>query len=271
MTLRAVAQRLKDAGIRDASFEAAELACAATGKSRAAVMTEELDAFKIEELLARRLAGEPLQYILGQWEFMGCPMKVSPDCLIPRADTEVLAELAVEALPVGGRFADLCTGSGCIAVSVLYHRRDAVGTAVELYENTIRIAGENAVLNGVSDRLELVTADVTADCLKGKYDVIVSNPPYVTSEEMNSLDREVLYEPAHALTDGGDGLSIIKRIIELYPSHLTDDGVLAVEIGWQQGAAVQHIAAENGLFSEIIKDTAGRDRVVKMQKCRHTM
>ncbi len=267
MKLREITQILRQAGIEDAAFEAAELVCAATQMSRASVMTGDIDYGKVSPYIERRISGEPLQYILGQWEFMGCPVKVSPDCLIPRADTEVLAGLLINELPRGGRFADLCTGSGCIAVAALYHRQDATGTVVELYEATMNVARENAVLNGVADRLELILADVTSDCLGNeKYDVIVSNPPYVTADEMKALDREVLYEPSHALTDGGDGLSIIRRIIELYPAHLNNGGVLAIEIGWQQGNAVQKIAAENGLCSGIIKDTAGRDRVVRIVK-----
>lgn len=263
MTLRALTQILLTAGIKDAAFEAGELACAATGRSLASVMTDDFDETAVMPLAKRRIGGEPLQYILGQWEFMGCPFKVTPDCLIPRADTEILAQLLIDAIPRGGRFADLCTGSGCIAVSALYHRKDITGTAVELYENTLGIAKENAFINGVLDRLEFIHADVTSDCLGNeKYDVIVSNPPYVTAEEMKELDREVLCEPYYALTDGGDGLSIIRRIIELYPAHLKKCGVLAIEIGWQQGEAVQKIAAENGFVSNIIKDTADRDRVV---------
>lgn len=261
MTLRAVVQRLEAAGIPDAFFEASEIICAATGRSRAAVMTEEFSGEDVEKLLSRRIEGEPLQYILGSWEFMGCPIKVSPDCLIPRADTEVLAELAIKSLPRGGRFADLCTGSGCIAVSVLYHRTDVTGVAAELYEKTADIAKENAVLNGVDDRLEIICADVMSDCLEGKFDVIVSNPPYVTAEEMKTLSKEVLREPHHALTDGGDGLSIIRKIIELYPKHLNRGGMLGIEIGWQQGLAVRRIALENGLGCEVIKDSGGRDRV----------
>lgn len=267
MTLRALTQILLTVGIKDAAFEAGELACAATGRSLASVMTDDFDETAVMPLAKRRIGGEPLQYILGLWEFMGCPFKVTPDCLIPRADTEILAQFLIDAIPRGGRFADLCTGSGCIAVSALCHRKDITGIAVELYENTLSIAKENAEKNGVLDRLEFIHADVTSDCLGSeKYDVIVSNPPYVTAGEMKELDREVLCEPYYALTDGGDGLSIIRRIIELYPAHLKECGVLAIEIGWKQGAAVQRIAEKNGLVSNIIKDTADRDRVVCIRR-----
>lgn len=267
MTLRALTQILLAAGIKDAAFEAGQIACAATGKSLASVMTDEIADTEVLPLAERRISGEPLQYILGEWEFMGCPLKVSPDCLIPRADTEILAKFLIDSIPGGGRFADLCTGSGCIAIAALCHRGDVTGTAVELYENTLSLAKENAAINGVCDRIEFIHADVTKDCLGSeKYDVIVSNPPYVSRDEMKALEREVFHEPHHALTDGGDGLSIIRRIIELYPAHLADGGVLAIEIGWQQGAAVQKIARENGLVSHIIKDTADRDRVVCIKK-----
>lgn len=263
-TLKMVIQRLKDAGIEDAAFEAAELAAAATGRSKASLMTGEFEFEEIEEYVRRRIGGEPLQYILGQWEFMGCPLKVSSDCLIPRADTELIASLAIDALPQGGRFADLCTGSGCIAAALLVHRRDIRGTAVELYKDTLNIAAENIRLNGVSERLEIVCADVREDCLSGEYDVIVSNPPYVTKDEMKLLSPEVQREPRHALTDGGDGLSIIRKIVEIYPSHLKTDGRLFIEIGWQQGDALRRITAERELCCNIIKDAAGRDRVAEI-------
>lgn len=269
MTLAELTKRLEKAGVEDAAFDAARLICYTQGVSRASLMAERGRDFTdntLEEAVRRRESGEPLQYILGEWEFMGVPIKVSPACLIPRADTEVLASLAADMLPDSGRFADLCTGSGCIAVSVLHLRSDATAVAVELYGDTLDLARENAEINGVDSRLELIRADVCTDCLQGEFDIIVANPPYIAESEMASLPREVKAEPRHALTDGGDGLSFIKSIIDIYPAHLKKDGILAVEIGWRQGEAVCEYAKQRGLSAEIIPDMGGRDRVVKMKK-----
>lgn len=269
MTLRQLTKRLEAAGVEDAAFDAAQLICRMENISHASLMAERERDFTdpaLEMAARRREEGEPLQYILGEWEFMGVPIKVSPACLIPRADTEVLASLVAESLPKGGRFADLCTGSGCIAVSVLRLRPDATAAAAELYADTLETARKNAEMNGVDDRLELICADVCTDCLQGEFDIIAANPPYIAESEMSSLSREVQAEPRRALTDGGDGLSIIKSIIDIYPSHLKKDGILAVEIGWQQGDTVCEYAKRHGLSAEVLRDAGGRDRVVKMQK-----
>ena len=114
----------------------------------------------------------------------------------------------------------------------------------------------------MDDRIEFILGDVTKDTLTGEFDMIVSNPPYIAAEEMESLDTEVLGEPHHALTDGGDGLSIIRKIIEIYPRHVKKGGCLAIEFGWKQGEAVTNIARELGYDSEILCDLEGRDRVI---------
>lgn len=262
MTLREAEKMLRENGVADAGFDAAELICHTEKVSRAAAMTGDFGSKELENALSRRASGEPLQYILGQWDFFGYTFKVTPDCLIPRFDTEILCSYLTENLPQGGRFADLCTGTGCIAIAALKQRRDATGTALELYPKTARVAEENAKMLGVDDRLQIVTADVTKDgSIEGLFDIIVSNPPYVTAEEMKSLQREVTYEPTYALTDGGDGLSIIREIVRLYPKHLKEGGSLAIEIGWLQGDAVRQIAAENGLSCKLLKDSGNRDRV----------
>jgi release factor glutamine methyltransferase len=133
---------------------------------------------------------------------------------------------------------------------------------VELYPETMDVARENGSLHKVDDRLEYILGDVTEDVLCGEFDVIVSNPPYVTVEEMEEISPEVEKEPARALTDGGDGLSIIRKIIEIYPRHVKKGGCLAIEFGWKQGEAVTNIARELGYDSEILCDLEGRDRVI---------
>ena len=263
---------LEENGVCDARFDAAELICHTEKVSRAAALTGDFHSEELLSALARRAKGEPLQYILGEWDFFGYTFKVTPDCLIPRFDTEILCSYLIDNLPPGGRFADLCTGTGCIAIAALKKRADAVGVAVELYPETAQVARENAERLGVSDRLQIITADVTeVGVLDGFYDIIVSNPPYVTAEEMLSLQREVAYEPAHALTDGGDGLSVIREIVRLYPPHLKSGGSLAVEIGAMQGDSLKKIASENGLSCELLKDTGNRDRVAVLRETGETL
>lgn len=270
MTLKETAKTLEAAGVPDAGFDAAELICRFENVSRALAMTGDFSSEELFRAVERRKSGEPLQYILGEWDFMGFTFKVTPDCLIPRFDTEVLCGYLVENLPENGRFADLCTGTGCIAVAALKMRNDAAASAVELYPETISVAKENAETLGVSDRLELILADVCTDCLSGEYDIIVSNPPYVTSEEMKALPREVKFEPPHALTDGGDGLSVIRKIAEIYPRHLKEGGSLAIEIGSLQGEALRTIAEENSLTCQILRDTGNRDRVAVLKRKQKT-
>ena len=266
MTLKELSNILKEAGVEDSRFDAMQLICHFEKVSTAVAMTGDFSSTELLSAAERRAQGEPLQYIIGEWDFMGYTFRVNKNCLIPRFDTEVLCSFLTENLPENGRFADLCTGSGCIAIATLKLRQDATASAVELYPETVEIAKENAEELGVSDRLEIITADVTEDVLTGTYDIIVSNPPYVTTDEMKSLSREVMHEPTHALTDGGDGLSIIRKIIEIYPHHLAPNGILAIEIGAFQGVAVREIAEENGLSCTLLRDSGDRDRVAVMKK-----
>lgn len=266
--LREIANRLEGAGVEDARYEASVLVEHFEGVSRAAQLASDGD-YSSPELLSaveRRMGREPLQYIIGEWDFMGYTFKVTPDTLIPRADTELLCEFLVEHLPRGGRFADLCTGSGCIPVSALKLREDATAVCAELYPETMKIARLNAERLGVCDRLEFILGDVREDVLSGEFDLIVSNPPYVTADEMKEISPEVEKEPPHALTDGGDGLSIIRKIIEIYPLHLKKGGYLAIEFGWKQGEAVRRVAQSFGYDAEILTDCEGRDRVAVIKR-----
>lgn len=266
MTQRQLKAILDSSGIEDSAFDARQLICHFERCSSADAAMGDFFSPELFKAVERRKNREPLQYILGSWSFMGFEFKVTPDCLIPRPDTELLCETLINSIPFGGKFADLCTGSGCIAISALKLRDDIIGVAVEKYEKTMEVAKENTALHNLEDRLLLKLADVTEDCLEGEYDVIVSNPPYVTADEMRRLQREVTFEPAAALTDGGDGLSIIRKIIEIYPAHLKNGGTLAIEFGAKQGPAVLKIAEEYGHRGEILKDIEGRDRVLIIKK-----
>lgn len=269
MTLRSIEAALTAAGIppADAAYEARLLASHFTGISAARLLTmreDELPSPALADAVARRVTREPLQYILGEWEFMGLPFTVSPACLIPRADTETLVEAALPLLPKQARVADLCTGSGCIGIALAHFRPDITVTAVDLFENTRRMAEENARRLGVADRFSAVCGDVTEDLFPADtfFDAIVSNPPYITFNEMNALAPELAFEPRAALTDEGDGLSVIRGVLRTAVRTLTDTGVLLMEFGAAQGTAVTALANDFGLTAAIRKDTAGHDRVL---------
>jgi len=248
MTLRELENRLHAAGIENYRGEAK-------------ILAESFSEDALDGAASRRISGEPLQYIIGKWYFMNEVYEVSPAVLIPRQDTECLVEWAIKNIPHGARIADLCTGSGCIAVSTLAARRDLTCVAVEKYPDALDVAKRNASLNGVSDRIEFVEADVLKEQIAGEFDAILSNPPYVTAEEYKALDKELYFEPPHSLTDGADGLTFYRTIFEKYPAHMKRGGVIALEIGANQAKDVETISASRGFSAQIIKDYSGNDRV----------
>ena len=268
MTLTDVQRRLAAAGIEDASWEARLLAARYTGLSDARLLImgqQELDAPGLEEAVARRVTREPLQYILGEWSFMGLAFSVNPHCLIPRPDTETLVEYAIRHLPKNARVADLCTGSGCIGIALAHYRPDIIVTAVDLFPETAKVAEENARRLGVSDRFTVQVGDVTKKIFSDgeRFSAIVSNPPYITLDEMKDLAPELAYEPRAALTDEGDGLSVIRGVLDTAACHLEEGGLLLMEFGAEQGTAVSLLAREYSFYDvHILKDAAGHDRVL---------
>ena len=169
---------------------------------------------KLEEAVKRRLNREPLQYIIGEWEFFGLRMFCGKGCLIPRPETEMLAEIAIKKLPRNGILLDLCTGSGCIPVAVLNNRPDVTAVAVDISENALAYAKKNAEYHNISpERLKFVCADIYEYKPDFLPDVIVSNPPYIKSADMETLSLEVLHEPSIALDGGHDGLDFYKLIL----------------------------------------------------------
>ena len=228
----------------------------------------EYDSARLEEALKKRCSGYPLQYIIGKWWFCRCELEVGEDCLVPRPDTECVVEEAMKLLPSGASFADLCTGSGCIAISLLDLRRDLSALAVELYPKTLEIARRNAVRNSVSDRLSFVEGDVLSGGVLGgeKFDAIISNPPYIRSEVVDSLCGEVTYEPRAALDGGSDGLIFYRAIVEKYASNLKDGGSFVFEIGYDQAADICKIAENGGFACRIVKDLGGNDRVAILKR-----
>ena len=277
MTLDGIARVLRDAGIPDARHEAVLLVERYEGESRAKILADravgrEYMSPALAAAVEKRRTRYPLQYIFGEWEFMGLPFRVTENCLIPRADTEVIAERAASLLPENGRFLDLCTGSGCIAGALcrLTEDRRTTGAAVELVPETAELARENLAALGYSDRCAVLTGDLSlADGLfpaGDTFDVIVSNPPYVTADEMASLEPELAFEPRVALTDGGDGLSLIRAILALYGKRLRPGGAMVIEHGWRQGEAVRRMAEEYGYAYASVLDYGGNTRGAELRK-----
>ena len=271
MTFRELTDVLAAAGIDNAAYEAALLAEHYTGIPALLLRT---DAGRdlpdpdgaLSRAALRRAEHYPLQYLIGTWGFWRQEYEVSPDCLIPRPDTELVVDYAARHLPRGGRFIDLCTGSGCIAISLLCERPDLSAVAVDLFDNTLAVARRNAARNGISDdRLTLMRGDVlTGEFMAalGTFDAILSNPPYITTEAMSTLAPELSYEPKAALWGGEDGLIFYRRMLdEPYRSHLSRGGSYLFEIGYDQGDALRALAGERGDAVEIHRDLGGQDRL----------
>ncbi len=276
MTRAALAARLRTAGIEEAAEEAMRLFCRFAGLSRAMVLCEpqlSCDDPALEEALRRREGREPLAYILGEADFYRETYRVSPACLIPRPESELLVDYAIESLPRGGRLLDLCTGSGCLAISTLCHRPDAMADAYDISPDALALARENAERNGVAARLSLHECDLLATYGWGdnpifpqKYDLILSNPPYITAAEMKALDPEVLCEPRLALAGGEDGLLFYRHFVREAGALLADGGAILFEIGAGEGDALRALAAEAGYTVAILPDLTGRDRMALLKR-----
>ncbi|HIX84443.1 MAG TPA: peptide chain release factor N(5)-glutamine methyltransferase [Candidatus Megamonas gallistercoris] len=227
---------------------------------------EQAELGKFREYVKKRAQHVPVAYIIGEKEFMGLPFKVTPDTLIPRPDTEILVEnvLANLAEDETVQIVDIGTGSGAIILSLLANLPKARGKTVDIAVKAVEVAKENAVRLQVADRCEFLVGDLFAPLQDSKFDVIVSNPPYIPQKDIATLEADVrAYEPVSALTDGGDGLSYYRRLLAEGKRYLKENGFIALEIGIHQAQAVKRIALDNGWRNiKIIKDYAGIDRVV---------
>ena len=213
-----------------------------------------------QTLIRKRSAHIPLQYLTGSQEFMGLSFFVDENVLIPRQDTEILVEEALRALGSGMRVLDVCTGSGCILLSLLKLCAGLEGTGTDLSEKALQVAGENARRLGVE--ASFVQGDLF-EPVSGKYDCIVSNPPYIASREVDALMEEVRdHEPRMALDGGEDGLYFYRKIAVQSPKYLNDRGRIFLEIGFDQGEAVAGLLAPAFDEVRIVQDLAGLDRVV---------
>jgi release factor glutamine methyltransferase len=216
-------------------------------------------------LIERRLAGEPTQYLTGLREFYNRPFKVDPRVLIPRPETELLVEAALHALPKDGpgRALDMCTGSGCIAISLAAERPQATVLATDLSEGACALARENAQALGVAERVTVLQGDLFSPLPPdARFDVVVSNPPYIDTAEIPTLSPEVRREPRLALDGGPDGLGVLRRVIDGARRVLVPGGLLAMEIGETQGAAVKELLLAAGYAgARVEKDLERRDRL----------
>lgn len=267
-------KRFKEGGSPQPSLEARELtayACKADKRKTADWGHCYLDDATVDYanlLCDRCLDGEPLAYVLGEWDFYGLTFKVTPDVLIPRSDTERLCELAIERARqvVNPRVLDLCCGSGCIGVALAHEVEDAHVTAVDISDAALLVSRENARRNGVSARYVALRGDV---CSRphhhlGAFDIIVSNPPYITADEMRGLDPSVRdFEPEQALFGGEDGLDFYRTICSKWGELLVPGGMLLFECGYRQAAEVAGIL-ENNRFAGIgvTEDFSGVPRIV---------
>lgn len=217
-------------------------------------------------LIERRAKREPVAYILGNWDFMGLNFKVNSNVLIPEQDTEVLVEEAMRYTEDGFKVLDLCTGSGCIALSLLNYTNDTRAVCTDISGEALDVAKENAESLRLSDRVTFVKTDLFPGEDMGKFDIIVSNPPYIATKVIDTLAPEVKdYEPRLALDGSEDGLLFYRRIVDSVHKYLFSSGYLFLEIGYDQGKALTDMLKENGHFHdiEVIRDYAGNDRVVR--------
>ena len=257
--------RLKKAGIDAAQLEARELVCYAADKSREQLYRDmhlyasaELEK-RVDDLVRRRLDGEPVAYIIGEWEFYGLPLNISQDVLIPRADTEVLAERAIEKAREAGegaRVLDLCAGSGCVGLAVAANVPACRAVLGELSEGALRICKQNVRRNNLNARVTCLSVDALEPPAPSlwDFDVIVSNPPYIPTADIEGLDHSVKdFEPWMALDGGDDGLDFYRFIAAKWKTALRLGGTLIFEVGIGQAPAVEEILALNGY--EDIKTT----------------
>ena len=269
-----VRQKLRENGVEASTLEARELVCFGTGKSREELARDsrlyaspEREA-QVRRLVERRMAGEPVAYLIGEWEFYGLPLDISQDVLIPRPDTEVLAEQAIAYIQSLGecRVLDLCAGSGCVGLAVASQAPQARVILGELNDSALKICRQNIRRNGLSGRCMPVQADAREKPPRslGEFQCIVSNPPYIPSGDIPGLDISVRdYEPHLALDGGADGLDFYRAISRDWKDALTPGGRLYFEVGIGQADPVLRLMRSQGFGDlQVIKDSGSIPRVV---------
>lgn len=271
--LQSLQERFKEAGIEEFASDAWILFSAVSGLDRGRYLLDQREEMpteergRLEEFAEKRLQRIPVQHILGEQNFFGLPFYVNGDVLVPRQDTEILVEKALEKLKDGDRLLDLCTGSGCILISLLHEAEEkgmkVKGFGLDLSEKALALAKKNAERNAVIFCSEWIKSDMFEKA-EGKYDMILSNPPYIPTAEIEKLMPEVKdHDPRMALDGDRDGLKFYRILAKEAPAFLKEGGSLFLEIGAEQAEDVTALLAENA-FKEVkvVKDLAGLDRVV---------
>ncbi len=271
----ATRRALRDAGVEAYGMEARLMVAQAAGKTVAQLMRDlplyAVSGFDqtVQDMIRRRLEGEPVAYITGAWEFYGVPLEITRDVLIPRPDTEILVEAAIklfEGRNGSPRILDLCAGSGCIGCALAVKMPGSKVILVDNDRNALSVCRRNVQKNRLDTRVMCIDADATQKppMLLGKFDLLACNAPYVPTAEIMTLDASVRdYEPVLALDGGEDGLDIIRPVISLWKSVLKDSGTIMLEIGEGQSETVQSLLKAAG-FSGIsaLRDAGGTDRII---------
>ena len=262
MLSKEIISRLKNAGIENYIFEAKIIEEHAKKYN--------FDVCGLENMLKRRESREPLQYILGEWEFYGDVYKLNKDCLIPRPETEFLTEYIINNAKQNAFIVDLCSGSGCISISALKRRKDLTAALIDISDGAVEIAKENAEINGVKDRAEFYCFDIIADFNEivkkiTSVDIIVSNPPYLTKSEVEQIKSdktELFHEPERAFIGGNDGLDFYRFIINNYSNAFRPDTITVFECGINQSKSIAEMFGNAGFSCDIIFDYAKIERVI---------
>ena len=263
MKLKEAIDRLREAGIESADYDARELFRHYCGGL--VMLNTQCEDPKLLSAIERRACREPLQYIIGEVGFYRESYIVSPDCLIPRSDTEILVDYAVKNIPEGALFLDLCTGSGCVAISTLKNTKNTGAIAVDISSGALAVAKENASKNGVTKRIDFRLADLSKEVVDIPVFAVLSNPPYVTDSAYEALEEEIYHEPKEAFVGGADGGDFYRRFTPIYKNYIAKDGFIAYEIGYDQADLLRQIAKECDMSCEILKDLSGNDRVAVLR------
>ena len=274
-----VRQRLRESGVESSTLEARELVCFGTGKSREELQRDsrlyaspEREA-QVRRLVERRMAGEPVAYLIGEWEFYGLPLDISQDVLIPRADTEVLAEQAIAYIQQLGecRVLDLCAGSGCVGLAIAAQAPQARVVLGEIDDSALKICRQNIRRNSLSARVTPIQMDAREKPARslGEFQCIISNPPYIPTGDIAGLEPSVRdYEPHMALDGGADGMDFYRAITEQWKEALAPGGRLYFEVGIGQADPVLRLMRSQGFGDlQIIKDHHKIPRVVLGALC----
>ena len=267
MTLNEAIDILSEAGVDSPIYDAREIFRHFGGASQSDLVTRRAVSANPEVLSAieRRAKREPLQYIIGKVDFYRESYTVTPDCLIPRQDTEILVDYLVKNLPEGANFIDICTGSGCIAISTLKNTKNTRAIALDISEDALAIAKKNAEENGVSEAVEFLCADALMTAVEGEFHAVVSNPPYVTELAYKNLADEIFHEPRIAFIAADNGVDFYRKLTPMYKNRLHVGGFIAYEIGYDQANLLLSIADENQMKCRILKDLSGNDRVAILE------